>query len=409
MTPRRVAWGLCALTAAMAMMRLVLAVVDPASSDSSSGPHVPGGGVPVAAFEAALLVLMGVIGAVVASRQPRNVVGWILCTIPLSLGVLILSAHAFWSLALADEAPSRAATFVAWLGWAWVPAMIPTLTLFPLLFPTGRPLTRRWRPVVWLSIVTLVLAIVGEAFQPGQLGDLPVDNPLSGGKWIAVIQGTSVVLMPMTAAASMVSLVLRFRRSRGDERQQLKWVTSAAVVFAMVIFHPFPVPEDFEFTVILFGLLVLAVAVAVAMLRYRLYDIDVVINRALVYGSLTAMLAATYLGSVLLLQLLLEPVTSGSGLAVAASTLATAALVRPARSRIQGVVDHRFFRRKYDAAQTLERFGARLRGEIDLQTLQHDLRSVVADTVQPAHVTLWLRNPHLVTISGRQDRRQESS
>jgi hypothetical protein len=412
MMARLSAWGLCSITMVIAVARLTLAIVDPASSDSSSGPNVPGGGVPVAAFEAFLLIMMAVIGAVIASRQPRNAVGWIFCVIPLSLGLLILSAHAYWALALGDETPSRAALLVAWLGWVWVPAMIPALTLFPLLFPTGRPLTPRWRPVVWLAVATLILNAFSEAFKPGRLDGYPVDNPFGGGNWINAVNAVGGLLMIATTLASFTSLVLRFRRSHGIERQQLKWVTTATVLFLIMFLQPFTGTGNLSFTILLFGLLIIACGVAVAMLRYRLYDIDVVINRTLVYGSLTATLAAVYLGSVLLLQLLFAQFTQGSGLAVAASTLAAAALVRPARARIQGIVDRRFFRRRYDATQTLERFGARLRDEVDLETLKSDLRSAVSETMQPAHVTLWLRaqeKQQIVTLSGRSTRRQESS
>ena len=172
-----------------------------------------------------------------------------------------------------------------------------------------------------------------------------------------------------------MAMTLRLRRSRGALRQQLKWI---------------------------------ALAAGIGILRHRLYDIDVVINRALVYGALTAMLAGTYLGSVLLLQLALRTFTEGSGLAVAASTLATAALFRPLRARTQAVVDRRFFRRKYNATRTLRAFGARLRDEVDLDTLTGDLRNVVTATVQPEHVTLWLRTSKIpVTVSGRSSRRQE--
>ena len=305
---RWLAWALATLTIVIAASRLTLAIVDPASSDSSSGPHVPGGGVPIAAFEAFLLVMLAVIGAVIASRQPRNAVGWIFCVIPLSLGLLVLSAHAYWSLALGDETPGRAAQLVAWLGWVWVPAMIPTLTLFPLLFPTGRPLTPRWRPVVWLAIATLILSAFSEAFKPGPLDDGYPVNPFGGGSWITAVSTVGGLLMIATALASFTSLVLRFRRSHGTERQQLKWVTVAAVLFLVTFLQPFAGTGNLSFTILLFGLLIIAAGVAVAMLRYRLYDIDVVINRALVYGSLTAMLAGTYLGSVLLLQLVLRDV-----------------------------------------------------------------------------------------------------
>ena len=395
---RRLAWALCALTIGLATARLTLAIVDPASSDSSSGPSVPGGGVPVAAFEALVLVMLAVIGAVVASRQPHNPIGWIFGVISLSLGLLILSAHGYYALSLDVPEPSRNALLVAWLAsWIWIPAMIPTLTLFPLLFPTGRPLTSRWRPIVWMAIATMVVVFIGQAFAPGRFAEYPVDNPFGVASVGMVIGIAGSILMAVTSLTSLASLVLRFRRSNGDERQQIKWVAVAAVLFIAIAVGSGPIQtgisEDVGFATLLVGILIIAAAVAVSMLRYRLYDIDVVINRALVYGALTAILAGTYLGSVLLLQLALNAVTEGSGLAVAASTLATAALFRPLRSRTQAVVDRRFFRRKYDAAQTLERFSARLRDEVDFDTLTTELRAVVAETMQPAHVRLWVREP----------------
>jgi len=395
---RRVAWALCALTIAIAAARFTLAIVDPASSDASSGPSVPGGGVPVAAFEALVLVMLAVIGAVVASRQPRNPIGWILGVISLSLGLLVLSAHGYYALALDVPEPSRNAVLVAWLAsWIWIPAMIPTLTLFPLLFPTGRPLTSRWRPIVWMAIATMVVVFIGQAFAPGRFMEYPVDNPFGVDSVGMAIEIAGSILMAVTSLTSLASLVLRFRRSTGDERQQIKWVAVAAVLFIAIAVGTGPIQtyisEDVGFATLLVGILIIASAVAVAMLRYRLYDIDVVINRALVYGALTAMLAGTYLGTVLLLQLALRTFTEGSGLAVAASTLATAALFRPLPARTQAVVDHRFFRRKYDAALTLERFSARLRDEVDLDTLTTELRAVVAETMQPAHVRLWVREP----------------
>jgi hypothetical protein len=397
---RVLAWSACGLTVAIAAARLVLAVVDPASSDSDSATGVPGGGIPVAAFEALVLTSFGVIGAVVAVRQPRNAVGWILCAISVSLGLLILGSHVYWSLAFAHPGGSDAADFVAWLSsWIWIGAMAPALTLFPLLFPSGRPPTRRWRPVAWIAIAALPLLFVGTAFAPWRDERFPIENPLgaTGGLEAPVqaIGGLGFALMVVAALASAASLVRRFRCSHGEERQQLKWVTAAAALFVVIFAFPTEMiaGADAGFASLLLGLLIVAAAVAIAMLRYRLYDIDVVINRALVYGALTATLAGTYLGSVLLLQLVLSGVTANSGLAVAGSTLAVAALFRPARERIQATVDRRFYRRKYDAVRTLQQFGAHLRDEVDLDTLGGELRGVVADTMQPAHVSLWLREP----------------
>ncbi|HWJ10338.1 MAG TPA: hypothetical protein VNS46_13240 [Nocardioides sp.] len=392
-----VAWGVASATVVLALTRVTLAVLDPASSDagSTTGPErVPGGGVPVAAFEATVLVLLAVVAALVASRRPENPIGWILEVIPLALGVLILSAHAYWAVALHGGQDGWSAAGLAWLAsWVWIPAMVPLLTLFPLLFPTGRLLSRRWRPVLAMALAAGFLMFIGEAFPTRTFEDYPVENPFGIGPAASAAGGVGFLLMALAAIGAVTSLVIRFRRSHGEEREQLKWVTTAAVLFIVV----FAVPtedlagDDVGFATLLVGVLVIASAIAVSVLRYRLYDIDVVINRALVYGSLTALLALTYLGCVLLAQLVLEGVTEGSGLAVAASTLATAALVRPARARIQAQVDRRFFRSRYDAAQTLAAFGSRLRDEVDLATLQSELRAVVAETMQPTTVMLWLR------------------
>ena len=390
------AWILAVVTCLIAIARLVLAIVDPASSDSSSAPNVPGGGVPVAAFEAVVLIALAIIGGVLASRAPRNVIGWILSVIPFSLGVVIFGSHAFWAVTLGESDASRTAELIAWVSsWIWVPALMPTVTFFPLLFPTGRPLTPRWRPMVWLSGITIVLLIASEAFRPGQLPEYPVDNPFPAAGIATATNIPGSVLMVFTAFVSVASLVVRFRRSVGEERQQIKWVATGAVMFVttfvVAALIEDVVGDDASFATMLLGFLFIASGVAVAILRFRLYDIDVVINRALVYGSLTAVLAGVYLGSVLLLQVVLESFTGGSGLAVAASTLGTVALFGPLRTRVQGVVDRRFFRRKYDATQTLQRFGARVRDEVDLDQLTAELRAVVAETMQPRHVTLWTR------------------
>jgi hypothetical protein len=393
------AWSWCTATVAVAVTRVVMAVADPASSDGSSAPRVPGGGWPVALFEATTLAAIAVTGALVASRKPRNPIGWMLSGVAFFLGLLILSAHLYWALTLGEAEPDDLAVLVAWFAsWIWIPAMIPVLLLFPLYFPTGRPPTRRWRWIEWLVAVVVPGMFVSQAFTAGPLEDYPVDNPVgASGGWETVVEAVggiafAAMLVGMVGAAT--SLVVRFRRSSGDERLQIKGVASAAVLFVVIFLFPsdYVAGEDAGFASLLVGILVLAVAVAVSVLKYRLYDIDVVINRALVYGSLTAILAGVYVGSVLLLQLALSSLTQGSGLAVAASTLAVAALFGPARARIQRAVDHRFFRSRYDAALTLGAFATRLRDEVDLDELSVDLRAVVEETMRPTHVSLWLRD-----------------
>jgi hypothetical protein len=238
--------------------------------------------------------------------------------------------------------------------------------------------------------------LVGSAFAPGSIENFPWShNPLGiegfPGKTLA---GIAFPIGVAAALAAIASLVVRYRRSHGIERQQLKWVTAAGsvLVLSFVVGGVLTdsVSEQAGWAALVVGLSTVAAAVAVALLRYRLYDIDAVINRALVYAVLTAILGASYLAGVLLLQFVLSP---SSDLSVAASTLAVAALFRPARAQIQQAVDRRFYRRRYDAARTLERFGGRLRDEVDLDSLGGELRGVVAETMQPAHLSLWLREP----------------
>ena len=390
---RRGAGIALAVTVALALGRVVLAIVEPAAARAHPDPEASGGGVGYVVLEALVLTAFGALGAIVASRQPHNPVGWVLALIPLALGVLVVGDRVFWQVALTTGDTDGIAAYAAWLAnWAWIPAIVPAFTILPLLFPTGSALSPRWRVLVWTAVVAGAVTLAGTAFAPGPLMGYPaVVNPIAiDSPLVEVAGGVGFALLVPTALASIVSLAIRFRRSHGAERQQLKWVAAAAVLLP-VAFVGFGLSEQGGFLILLFGLLIVAGAVAIAMLRYRLYDIDVVINRALVYGALTATLAGTYLASVLLLQLALSGLTAGNGLAVAASTLAAAALFQPARRRIQATVDRRFFRRKYDATRTVERFAARLRDEVDLDALGSELRAVVAETMQPRHVSLWLR------------------
>ncbi len=248
--------------------------------------------------------------------------------------------------------------------------------------------------MAWLTLIGAIGVFCHEAFSPGRLSGFPRDNPFglggAGGE-LAEALAFSYALVTIAFLAAAASVVVRLRRASGDERQQLKWLASAGVlVFVGVLTTNLNLVGGDAFPIFV-GQIAVAVAVGVAILRYRLYDIDVVINRTLVYGALTATLAGTYLGSVLLLQLALSGVTANNSLAVAGSTLAVAALFQPARRRIQATVDRRFYRHKYDAARTIEAFGAHLRDEVDLDALALELRAVVGETMQPAHVSLWIR------------------
>ena len=334
-------------------------------------------------------------GVVVATRQPRNSVGW------LFLGVGFAAALAIFSSSLADHllangGPSLGARIAAaYASASWVPMMLPGLTFVLLLFPDGHLLNRRWRWMARLSALVIAVAFVTTLITPGPLEDYPqLRNPL-GVEGSEALEGPGVLLMLIAVLACPASLVLRYRRSDGVTRQQIKWLAFAGAVAALTFaagfgaFALFPHgSDDVVYLAMMTTVLLLPVAAAVAILRYRLYDIDVVINRALVYTALTVTLVGAYLVTVLLAQLVLP---ARSDLGVAVSTLAAAAVFQPARRRIQAAVDRRFFRRRYDVQQTLQAFGARVRDEVDLDALSAELGGVVAGTMAPAHVSLWLR------------------
>jgi hypothetical protein len=353
-----------------------------------------------------LFVSFATVGALLASRWPKNAIGWIFCWLGLSFS-LGSASEEYALYALVTEAGSLpGAEGMLWLtAWFGGPIVFALFSLVFLLFPDGRLPSRRWRPVVWLELVAVV-CLFAWAFEPGPLGNLGlvrVSNPF-GIQGAAALLGTlGLVGFFMTLAVAVaggISLVLRFRRARGVERQQIKWFALSGVVFCAVFAAgPFlwalpqsPATAWIWPVLFLAGASTVPVAVGIAILRYRLYDIDLIINRTLVYGSMTATLALVYVGSVVGLQAALRGLTGQeSTLAVVASTLVIAALFTPLRRRVQAFVDRRFYRRKYDAAKTLAAFNARLRDETDLDALSDDLAGVARSTVQPAHVSLWLR------------------
>ena len=352
------------------------------------------------------------VGALIASRRPRNPVGWIL----LADGLLwmtsdMLDSYSVYGLARPGSLPFPLGA-AAINNWLWVPSVGLLATYVFLLFPNGRLPSRRWRPLAWLSGVVIASVSLGVALSPGPLEGLGgFQNPFELLKpWMMPVFWAVLPLLPLCILASAASLVFRYRRSRGEERQQIKWIAFAAsfvglsYMIAMVLSFVFPSESwfapgsplwlDLVAYEALFSFVAIPIAVGVAVLKYRLYDIDRIINRTLVYGALTALLAATYFGGVTGAQAIFRTLTGQEEqpqLAIVVSTIVIAALFTPLRRRIQSFIDRRFYRRNYDARKTLESFSATLRDETDLKALNDELVGVVRETMQPAHVSLWLR------------------
>ena len=395
------AWSLCLLCVALAVAGLILALLNGLTLGEI---FLAWAGPPVATL-LAQIVSFSVVGALIASHRPENPLGWIFLAAALFYGIQIPGEeYAVYAL-LTNPGSLPLGAELAWLtDWIWAPGYGIILVFLPLLFPDGHPPSSRWRGVGWLGglSIGLICVLTSIVLWPErgpvllQLGGYAgeVEEWRSAVlDWVLRLGGPMLLLAGLGA---VISLVVRFHRARGDERQQIKWFASAAAltVVWLIVFQQSTrgLPEAI---VALSGLLVIAsipIATGIAILRYRLYDIDRIINRTLVYGSLTAMLVALYFGGIVVLQRIFVTLTGQqSTLAVVASTLAIAALFVPLRRRVQGFVDRRFYRRKYDARKTLEAFSFKLRDETDLNALNRELVGVVRETMQPAHVSVWLR------------------
>jgi hypothetical protein len=380
---RRLAWTVAALAVALGAGCLALGTVNGRSPADLIGAHEAIGLVSAVSFP--------VLGAMIVARQPRNWFGWLLLADGLSLGVYTFcQEYAPLALGMTDRHwPLPGGAAASWFGaWTNLPGIAMGSTLLVLLFPDGHVLSRRWRPLAWAGIAAtavpsaLLAALAWPWRGPRLIGPYPdprMDN--------LFFLGFAVALLLLVA--SVVSVVLRFRRASGIQRLQIKWFAYGGLICLPLNFcGALPVVGP---SLELSTVPILFAALAIGMFRYRLYDIDRLLNRTAVYAALTAILGGTYALGVLGLGQLFSHGRHPSSPVVALTTLAVAALFQPARRRVQAAVDRRFNRRRYDAAQTIQAFAARLRQQVDLHALTADLLTVVDQTMQPTHVALWLR------------------
>ncbi len=402
------AWSLVALSVVFLVGGAALA-----RTTRSTAPELPSGSVGDAvsvALVLAMVLTFSVVGAIIASRHPRNTIGWIFCTMGLvvGLGTLASGYAEYWL--TSGSGSQRLGETAAWFAsWWWTLLVFVPTTFLLLLFPDGRLPSPRLRPVAWCAGLGISGFVVGEALDAGPLGDFPmvanpygIDSPV-----VRVVAGAAALVVGVCMVASAISVIFRARRAGRVERQQIKWLAYGGAVVVGTIFlggviSIWSVPVSIA--VIIVALLGLPVITGIAIVRYRLYDIDLIINRTLVYGALTGTLALLYFGGVATTQTIFRALTGQEEqpqLAIVVSTLVIAALFNPLRRRIQAFIDRRFYRRKYDAAKTLEAFSAKLRDETDLDALNAELVGVVRGTMQPAHLSLWLR-PDTASKKGEQ-------
>ena len=390
------AWSMCALSLALTALSLLLLALIMTYPDAYIFDHW---------FDSTLAAIsFSPVGAVIASRSlPSNLIGWLFCATGLVFAVVHFAAQYAVFTLVAEPGSLPAGEAAAWISsWLWVVQLGLVAFLF-LLFPTGGLPGSRWRWFAWLTVLLVLVGAVMLAFSPGPIIVIgSIENPL-GVEGLPNVYGLVFRLVELVMNALMfvalISLVIRLRRARQIERQQIKWFVYATALTLSGAILTYPVSDAIgsvwlkwiAFVPLIVGVLAIPISMGIAILRYRLYEIDLIINRTLVYGLLTVMLGLVYFGSVTALQYLFSLLTGqGNTLAIVAYTLAIAALFNPLRRRIQGFIDHRFYRRKYNVRKTLEAFGSKLRDETDLEKLCEDLGEVVDETMQPSHISLWL-------------------
>ena len=387
MKASRLAWLLWTATMLLVALALVLGLV--------KRPEVP-------LFDAPLMIIpptFATLGALISSRRPGNTMGWIFLVTGILGGAQIFSGQYANVALFPEDTLLPGGALAAWFAMLAQNSFPASILFLVLLFPDGRLPSRRWRPLAWVMGIFLAVTLVVGAMSPGPFTEFPsASNPfgVEGMKPSGAILVAGELGGLVCVVATMLALIVRFYYSRGEKRLQLKWFTYAAVVGLLtpLLLNMF-VPTVFQLVgsyAWMVGFLSLPVSAGVAILKYRLYDIDRIINRTLVYGLLTISLVLVYVSSVVSLQYVFRAVTGGSSkLVIVASTLVIATLFSPLRLRIQASIDRLFYRRKYDAGRVLALFGARLKDEVALDSLAGDLQSVVKETLQPAHVSLWLR------------------
>jgi hypothetical protein len=390
------AWSLCALSLALTALSLLLLALNRSDPNTHIYEYWQ--------VDTLVPVSFSTIGAIIASRLPANPLGWLFCAAACVAAVDHFSAeYALYAL-LAQPTSLPAGEALAWLAsWAWI-LYGGCIALSLLLFPNGRPPSRRWRWLAWLSVILTIAGAVWVAFSPGVIGNLgSIRNPLGIEGLPSGFKPVQTIMLALLFVAALSTLVVRLRRARGIERQQIKWPAFTVVVMAGSSFlSDTAISEAIGlrwlewagYVIFIPALIGFPISIGIAIVRYRLYEIDLIINRTLVYGALSATLALIYFGGVATTQAIFRALTGQQEqpqLAIVISTLLIAALFNPLRRRIQRFIDRRFYRRKYDARKTLEAFSTKLRDETDLDALSDDLVGVVKETMQPSRISLWQR------------------